>query len=59
MILKKTNDNGDSYYTDTHGNEVKLQRIAGGKNGRIPNGVYGVYKKPQERGTNKVSNILK
>jgi len=59
MIFKKTDENGEKYYVDSTGKRVRLIRETGGKNTLIPNGIYGVYKKPQQRGVNKADKLIK
>lgn len=47
MLLAKKRANGEKYYVNAFtGKEVKLQRVAPNKAGKIPNGIYGRFIKP-------------
>jgi len=60
MIVKQTDTNGNIFYVNIFTRETyKPVRMAGRHEVKIPNYVYGRYKTPQQRGNNKVKDILK
>ena len=60
MIVKQTDMYGRVFYANILTREVyKPMRVRGRAESKLPNHVYGHYRKPQPRGTNKVENIIK
>lgn len=59
MILKKKDIYGKTYYVSAFtGKKVRIPRVTGKSENKIPNGVFGRFIIPQVRGRNRVADII-